>query len=304
MTDIGARYPYDEFSMFHENAEEFGIPYPGPPVVQRRSVPLEDGRQLSSLVWGDADPELVLLHGGAQNAHTWDTVALALARPLVAVDLPGHGHSDGTRSGTRNLAENADDVAAVMRALAPEPRAVVGMSLGGATTLALADRHPDLVRSMVLVDVTPGVNAEKAKAITDFVRGPASFPDLDAILARTVEHNPTRSVASLRRGILHNALQQDDGTWVWRYARHRSSEPPVQRDAGTFSDLWEAVSRLAVPVMLVRGMRPQSVVDDSDEAELVRRCPSARIEHVENAGHSVQGDAPIELARLIADFIG
>jgi len=304
MTDTGARYPYDEFSMFHENAEEFGIPYPGPPVVARRSVLLEDGRQLSSLVWGDAEPELVLLHGGAQNAHTWDTVALALARPLVAVDLPGHGHSDGTRSGTRNLAESADDVAAVMRALAPKPRAVVGMSLGGTTTLALADRHPDLVASLVLVDVTPGVNAEKAKAITDFVRGPASFPDLDAILARTVEHNPTRSVASLRRGILHNALQQEDGTWVWRYARHRSSEPPAQREAGTFGDLWEAVSRLEVPVMLVRGMRPQSVVDDSDEAELVRRCPGARIEHVENAGHSVQGDAPVELARLIADFVG
>ena len=37
----------------------------------------------------------VLLHGGSQNAHTWDTVAMALDRPLVAIDLPGHGHSDG-----------------------------------------------------------------------------------------------------------------------------------------------------------------------------------------------------------------
>ena len=55
--------------------------------------------------------------------------------------------------------------------------------------------------------------------------------------------------------------------------------------------------------MLVRGMRPQSVVDDEDEAELLRRCPSARVEHVEDAGHSVQGDAPVELARLIADFV-
>ena len=39
-------------------------------------------------------PNSVLLHGGGQNAHTWDTVALALDRPLLAVDLPGHGHSD------------------------------------------------------------------------------------------------------------------------------------------------------------------------------------------------------------------
>ena len=50
--------------------------------------------------------------------------------------------------------------------------------------------------------------------------------------------------------------------------------------------------------MLVRGMRPQSVVDDDDEAELRRRQPAARIEHVEEAGHSVQGDTPVELAAL------
>jgi pimeloyl-ACP methyl ester carboxylesterase len=45
------------------------------------------------------------------------------------------------------------------------------------------------------------------------------------------------------------------------------------------------------------------VVDDADEAELLRRCPDARIEHVEQAGHSIQGDRPVELAALIADFV-
>jgi pimeloyl-ACP methyl ester carboxylesterase len=303
MTDTGAPRPYDEFSMFHENAEEFGIPYPGPPIVARRSVPVDADRRLSSLVWGDAEPELVLLHGGAQNAHTWDSVALALARPLVAIDLPGHGHSDGGKIGARNLLDNADDVAVTIRELAPDAAAVVGMSLGGLTSIALADRHPELVRKLVLVDVTPGVTSEKAKAITDFVRGPESFPDFDAILARTVEHNPGRSVASLRRGILHNAQQREDGTWVWRHARFRADEPPDQGAPGRFVDLWEAVSRLAVPVMLVRGMRSQSVIDDGDEEELLRRYPSARVEHVD-AGHSVQGDQPVELARLITDFAG
>jgi pimeloyl-ACP methyl ester carboxylesterase len=305
MTEASTRVPYDEFSMFHENAEEFGIPYDGPPQVRRGSVSLDDGRQLSALVWGESDPEFVLLHGGAQNAHTWDTVALALGRPLVAIDLPGHGHSDGYRSGLRNVGHNADDVANVIRTLAPQAKAVVGMSMGGITLLGLIERHPELVRRAVLVDVTPGVNAEKAKAITDFVRGPASFPDFDAILARTVEHNPTRSVSSMRRGILHNAEQQEDGSWVWRYARHRATEaaPAADGSAPVFVDLWDVVSALSMPLLLVRGMLPQSVVDDEDEAELLRRCPGARVEHVEGAGHSIQGDQPVELARLVADFV-
>src|SRR5690242_15840163 len=97
------RVPYDEMSMFHENAEEFGIPYQGPPRVERTAVEVERGRSLSALVWGAAPPELVLLHGGAQNAHTWDTVALALGVPLVALDLPGHGHSDGGRNGSLDV---------------------------------------------------------------------------------------------------------------------------------------------------------------------------------------------------------
>ena len=298
-----AKVPYDEFSMFHENAAEFGLPYESPPIVRRESVTVGDGRHLSALAWGEGPPELVLLHGGAQNAHTWDTVALALHRPLLAIDLPGHGHSDGGRNGSLDLGDNARDVATTIRALAPEATAVVGMSLGGITTLALSAVAPELVRSVVLVDITPGVTREKAAVITAFVNGPESFPSFDELLVRTVEFNPTRSVSSLRRGILHNALQREDGSWVWRHARFRSLEAADSGDRiDRFGDLWETMSDLSVPLMLVRGLRPQSVVDDADEAELIRRQPTARVAHVAEAGHSVQGDAPLELAALLNDF--
>jgi len=297
-----ARVPYDEMAYFHENAEEFGIPYDGPPTVRRESYPLGDGRQLSSLVWGTAPPELVFLHGGAQNAHTWDTVALALGRPLIAIDLPGHGHSDGARLNSINVRGNAEDVATVIRTAAPSARGVIGMSLGGMTTIALAGIAPELVRAAVLVDVTPGVDGHKSSTISAFINGPESFPSFDEILARTIEYNPTRTESSLRRGILHNAEQREDGSWVWRYARFRAAEQGAD-PFEAFQGLWDVLSGMQMPVMLVRGMRPQSVVDDNDEAELRKRLPSARVEHVPEAGHSVQGDTPVELARLIDDFI-
>jgi pimeloyl-ACP methyl ester carboxylesterase len=304
------RVPYDEFSMFRDNAEEFGIPYAGPPIVRRESVEVEPGRRLSALIWGEGDPELVFLHGGAQNAHTWDTVALALGRPLVALDLPGHGHSDGGIQGSVDVRENAKAVATAIRALAPNAKAVIGMSLGGMTTIALADHAPELVRKVVLVDVTPGVNESKSSVIAEFINGPESFDSFDDLLARTIQYNPTRTEASLRRGILHNAEQREDGSWVWRYQRFRAFEPTARKEGEdapaahpNFGHLWDAVSRIQVPLLLTRGMREQSVVDDDDEVELLRRLPNAQVEHFEEAGHSLQGDTPVELAESIEKFV-
>lgn len=302
-----ARIHYDEFGLFHENAAEYGLAYDAPPLVRRQAVPLGEGRSLSALVWGDAPAEIVFLHGGAQNAHTWDTVVMALGRPVVCIDLPGHGHSDGPRTATGALEQNAADVATAVRALAPEAAAVVGMSLGGMTTLALAAHAPELVRRAVLVDVTPGVNAKKAEQIIAFVNGPESFDSFDDLLARTIEYNPTRTVASLRRGILHNAIQRDDGTWVWRYARHRASERAAEGSMPRVPDaaqLWDVISASTAPLLLCRGMRPQSVVDDDDEAELRRRRPDARVVRFTDAGHSIQGDMPLELAATIDEFVG
>ena len=289
--------PYDEFSYFHENLSEWDLDV-DVPHVQRFFVAVDGLRQLSGLKWGDDGPQLAMLHGGAQNAHTFDTVALAMQRPLIALDLPGHGHSDPSPYGSSATVSHAIDVAGALEQLLDGPRPLVGMSMGGLTAIMVAHARADLVSSLVLIDITPGVNAAKAQHITNFINGPASFDDFDALLERTVAHNPTRSVSSLRRGIRHNALQRADGTWVWRHQQH----PAPQLVAPPVGDLWQMLEELTMPVTLLRGMGVGSVVDDEDEAELLRRCPQANNAHVEGAGHSIQGDAPVEMAALLNRF--
>ena len=287
---------YDEFSFFAENVAEYSLGVSATPVVSRVVHVLEDGRHVSALKWGSATPKIVFVHGSAQNAHTWDTVCLALGEPILAVDLPGHGHSTWRDDGDYSPRALAFDIAPVIEKHAPDAALVCGMSLGGLATLALAYQRPDLVNRLVMVDITPGVTGEKAKAITDFVNGPQSFASFDDLLARTVEHNPTRSRSSLRRGILHNARQLDDLSWVWRYDR-RSHE---RRDRGTnvTAGMWDLIERLPCALTLVRG-GASPVVDDADVAELRRRKPDATVHVVEGAGHSVQGDRPRELAAIL-----
>jgi pimeloyl-ACP methyl ester carboxylesterase len=69
-----------------------------------------------------------------------------------------------------------------------------------------------------------------------------------------------------------------------------------------FADWWEAISALTVPILLVRALA-WSVVDDADVDELLRRQPGTRVVGVEGAGHSIQGDRPLELAVILDDFL-
>jgi pimeloyl-ACP methyl ester carboxylesterase len=289
--------PYDEFSYLADNAADAGLFLDNEPRVARVSATLGDGRLISAIAWQLAPPELVLLHGGAQNAHTWDTTMLALQEPALCIDLPSHGHSGPPRKAAHDVVGNADDLAEAIAALAPAADTLVGMSLGGLTALAMLANHPLRFERLVLVDITPEPNPEAAKAIVDFVNGPANFASLDAMLERTMAFNPTRSESSLRRGILHNAVQLDDGSWVWR---HRRGE--FEAFAIDYHALWELAETITIPVLLCRGMNSGSVITDELEAEFLRRMPNARVQRFENAGHSIQGDAPLALADAIRSF--
>lgn len=296
----GTAPEYDEMSLFQENAEEVGLPWDGPPTVERRSLVVDEstGRRLSGLVWGSGEPELVLLHGGAQNAHTWDTVALALDRSLVALDLTGHGHSDWRDDHAYWPEGMALDVAQAIEAWAPKAKLLVGMSLGGLTATVVAATRPELVPHLGIIDVTPGTDHAKAEPIIAFISGPEVFTTYDELLARTIEFNPTRSESSLRRGVLHNAHwvgPEDQWSWRWDPTRDTDRIPD-------FGDLWDRVSEVRAPILFVRG-GASGVVGDEDVEELLRRQPETRVVVVDGAGHSVQGDKPLELAALLAEVL-
>jgi pimeloyl-ACP methyl ester carboxylesterase len=296
---------YDEFGLLHENAAEWDLPFVKPTIV-RREVEVAAGQSLSAIVWGAQDPEVVFLHGGGQNAHTWDTVALALGRPAVAVDLPGHGHS--YRRDDRNYGPwwNTEALEVALPVLAPNARVVVGMSLGGATTIRLAAVRPDLAPKAVIVDVTPQVNDPTRAMTTEergsvaLIGGPPTYESFEAMADATVALSPLRPASAVRRGVRHNSYRLPDGTWRWRYDLFGERGP----SAGNWSDfvpLWADVSKITGDAMLVRGGLSKFVRDD-DVAEMRRRLPALRVEVVDGAGHAIQSDKPLELVRLLEDF--
>ncbi|MDP7723111.1 alpha/beta fold hydrolase [Mycobacterium sp. TY814] len=303
MTDAAHNHPntddlagLSEFDLLAENAEQAGVSGPLP-TVERVTA-----GDISALRWGGSEPRVVFLHGGGQNAHTWDTVIVGLGEPALAVDLPGHGHSSWRDDGDYSPHHNADALAPVLRDLAPGAELLVGMSLGGLTGIRLGALAPELINELVLIDVTPSAlqrHSEMTKeqqGTVALMHGEREFPSFQAMLDLTIAAAPHREVKALRRGVFHNSRRLDNGNWTWRY-------DPI-RVFPDFSTLWDDVDALSAPVTLIRG-GSSGFVNNDDVDELSRRATHFKGAHVvENSGHSVQSDQPralIDLVRTVID---
>ena len=103
---------------------------------------------------GGGVPTLLLAHGWSQDLRTWDRVvadlrAAGMAGEIVRYDHRGHGGSESGGRSASTIGLAADDLAALLRDHVEGPVVLGGHSMGGMTLMALAERHPDLVRERV-----------------------------------------------------------------------------------------------------------------------------------------------------------
>lgn len=297
----------EEFAFLESDARAVGVPEV--PAVARLRTDTPDGA-VSVLRFGTATPELTLLHGAGLNAHTFDRTILALGHPALSVDLPGHG-----RSAWRSDADYRPDtlvpaVAESLRHFTEQPQLVVGHSLGGLTALSLAARYPELVRALIILDITPGVRADDGRAsIREFIAGQSSFETVDEIVDRAIAFEIGHDRDALTRGVTLNTRVRTDGRLEWTHhlahlmatsSSDRSSKDVFNTEADLpHASLWEAVDGVVargIPLILIRGDR--GMVSDELSDEWMRRAPHSRVETA-SAGHNIQEHAPAELAELI-----
>jgi pimeloyl-ACP methyl ester carboxylesterase len=111
---------------------------------------------------GPADaPALLLIHGNASSARWWDALVPLLtgSHRVIRVDLLGYGRSSQPADRSYALPDQARRVGAAMDRLGVERVIAVGHSSGGAVVTALAERRPDLVTALVLINTGPHLAA-------------------------------------------------------------------------------------------------------------------------------------------------
>ncbi|HKU99338.1 MAG TPA: alpha/beta hydrolase [Vineibacter sp.] len=273
-----------------------------------RRFRMSDGVELVADVWGTPNrPPAILLHGGGQTRHAWKRTAQVLASHgfyALSVDLRGHGDSGWSPNGDYGI----DRFAADVQTLAVEQSAkpiLIGASLGGiASLIAEGDAEPSIAAALVLVDITPRVDAQGVARIRGFMAahidsGFSSVHEAADAVAAYLPHRPRpRNVEGLKK----NLRLGEDGRYRWHYDPAFVHDRSTGDDSGREQRLSIAASRIEVPVLLVRGGSSE-LVSEAAAREFTTLVPHASYVDVHGAGHMVAGDLNDAFTQEVVRFL-
>ena len=239
---------------------------------------------------------LLLVHGTAGSVAWWQPVIAPLAQRhhVIRVDLPGHGQSPPPAS--YDVAAQASRVAAVLDTLGTRPVIVIGHSSGGYVATALAERRPDLIRAVALINTGP--------------RPDALWPQPAVI--RALSTPPLSRIAwSLRslviRRALHTAFTRpvdipDDLVAAVQSMTYRAFMTAPRESTAYIAEraLPDRLSGLDLPLLVIFGVEDHRW--DSSSAHSYQVGPKVRLQMLPGIGHSPMFEAPEVVASLLMDF--
>jgi len=259
-----------------------------------------DGLRFHFLDWGTAgEPPMLLLHGGAQTAHSWDEVAPDFARDhhVLALDQRGHGDSEWSPDGRYRRDDFVADIRAFLDDRDWPAATIVALSLGGLNAMAFAARYPDRITGLVVVDVAPTISSAGGQAIATQL-GVREFATFEEAVERAHGFNPRRSLENIRTRLQHSLRQNAEGRWIFKFDT-RIGSGGLESD---FERLWDAVREMRCPTLLVRGAQ-SAILARETAARFLRALPGSSVVEVPGAGHSVMGDNPAGFILAVRPFL-
>ena len=260
-----------------------------------------NGRTLRYLDWGNQHlPDLLFLHGFAQQSHSWDFAALGLRSRFhaIAVDMRGHGDSDWAADGDYSFDGYLSDVEELIDAIALSQPVICGLSMGGHLTYMYVSRHPDRASAAVIAEAAPETRDQGKESVSRFTSGPFEFDSLDQLVMRIREYSPHRPVDQIRGALVHSVRQTEDGKWRWKY------DPRIRDARGRgypAESLWNALEGIRVPTLFVTGA-DSDMISRGAVSRMLEAVPGSTWQQIDGAGHRVAGDNPLEFHRAVSHF--
>jgi pimeloyl-ACP methyl ester carboxylesterase len=245
---------------------------------------------------GEGDP-ILCIHGGGSSAVMWEEAVDELARlgRVIAYDRRGCARSERPEPYERtSVAEQADDAAALLDALAAEPAVVIARSYGGAVAIDLALRYRERVRALVLLEgdalgLSPA-GLEWTKRIRDRLHGVAAKDGVDAVYEALIGE------------IIGEGAWASFPDEVQRILTHNA--PALLAELGYVDERMPDAAAFATidkPALLVAASESPPEQRDMTEA-MAAALPNARTALV-GGGHLIDPAAP-EVLTFIGEVLG
>lgn len=231
-----------------------------------------NGYRLAAKEWHKgARFKVIACHGWLDNAASFDVLApLMTDCHIIALDMPGHGHSDHkSPQATYNIWDDLLDILAIADEMGWSQFALLGHSRGAIMSLLLSAVMPERITAAVLLDamlpkpVDDGAAAQQLRQFLLDQRGSANkkiadYPSVEkAVAARCLVTGMSEHAASL---IVSRALQQVGGRHRWRSDPRLSTASAFKLTEGHQHSLLDALTVPALLLVAEEGLANQKAV--------------------------------------------
>jgi pimeloyl-ACP methyl ester carboxylesterase len=250
---------------------------------------------LFSKVYGEGDP-VVILHGLFGSLNNWNTLGRKLGEEfsVYLVDQRNHGRSPHDHVHT--YPAMAEDLFEFFQAKGILSAHLIGHSMGGKTAMEFAISHPEAVRKLIVVDMSPRPTLARHDPILDALTGlrlerHGSRESIDEAL------KPGVPDMAVRQFLLTNLKREEDGHFAWKMNLDALKKNYSEINRGI-----ENGRQFKGPVLFLKGGRSPYVTDE-DRPVIKALFPMAEFRTIPGVGHWVHAESPDEFLAIVRKFI-
>lgn len=238
-----------------------------------------------------AAPPVVLLHGWPLDRSIWSKVLAPIGSAgfqVVAVDLPGFGESPPINEAAATVEAYADEVAVLLRKIAPGEIALAGHSFGGYVSLAFAERHPRLVPGLALVSSRTIADSEETRRGREETIGKIRSQGTAALLPGLAERLVSRNAAPSPRQAAHALIGKARPDGVVAALRAMAARP----------DRSAVLESIRGPLLVLHG-DADALIPVTEVVTPAQPCGPVTVTILPGVGHMPMWEAPEATARAL-----
>lgn len=222
----------------------------------------------------------------------------AIKNQVLIYDQRGHGQSFQPESGYQ-VDDYVEDLYKLLQQLKWTKIKLVGHSMGGRVALVFANRYPEMLEKLVIVDIGPSSDwASMASILEKLNFVPTPFTDRTS--ARSFMENEflKRYPNKMVMEFFYSNLTERNGQYDWIFSKSGIRQT---LESARYKDYWDEFKKLKVPTLYLRGGSSPDLPKE-DFTKVLQANPKIKGVEIPGAGHWVHAEKPLETIQAIEDF--